>query len=163
MVNTITTPSIISFVDLEEKCIEVEGLVFIDASSRDKPWEKALTIIEEQGVAKASDFQEPFFVQTTGGRKDLIVFYNNENTIDFEKFSALRIDLCRRKHKEIGRICWTEDFLMNYQKQFQPMLEIFAGPGMDRINPTKGYVDENIQLVQLINDNDPYRARRAWE
>ncbi len=155
-----------------EQCDQKQGLVFLDASTRNNVWQKALDHFKIANVAQDRHFEKPFYIQTTGGRMDLVVFYkdkdnenndNNDTTIDFDRLVDVKLEMCRSHHKEIGRVCYSDDYISNYEKQHQSKKEIFGGVGIEMKHQQHGYTKDNIILCQMINDNDPKSVRKEWE
>lgn len=85
----------------------LDGLVFLGCGGEIDEWINGIIeILEKKSIATKTDFEEPYIIETTGGRTDLVFEFANKNKIDFGKLAIWRI--------KFGGCSWISDYVVNY-------------------------------------------------
>ncbi len=92
------------FQDLREL---FEGLVLLGCGGKLEEWETGvLGLLEEEKIATKDDFDEVFFIVTSGGRTDVVLPFKRQSKINIGKLAIWRL--------RFGNCSWVSDYLVNY-------------------------------------------------
>ena len=95
-----------TFADLDE---EKEGLVFFGCGGEIEDWVRGiLETIEKEEVAYKSDFAQPYFIETTGGRIDLVFPFAEGGGPHMHKLALFML--------RFGDASWISDYVVNYYR-----------------------------------------------
>lgn len=88
-----------------------EGLVFLGCGGSLQEWVDGVTqfLVEQEIIQSSADFDTPVYLETTGGRIDLVFPFAIENQINIGKLAVLRL--------QMKDCTWTSDYLNNYRGQ----------------------------------------------
>lgn len=117
------SPEKISFIDFKGKTQDqFEGLVFLGAGGDLDDWVRGVSSeLKKEGISieetEIEDmFTEAYELETTGGRTDLALVFNDEkHPFDIDKLVIWRL--------KFGECSWISDYLVNYEDQHSIMEE----------------------------------------
>lgn len=100
------------FVDLSKTG---EGMVFLGAGGDPKDWIKGISdFLKEKGASESGDpekiFQSYHLGTSTGGRKDLLMFFKENPDIIMSRLAILRLGM--------QGCSWLSDFVVNYANHY---------------------------------------------
>ncbi|ARF11277.1 hypothetical protein Klosneuvirus_1_134 [Klosneuvirus KNV1] len=86
---------------------KLEGLVCLGCGSDLHEWvDGVIGILEKEEIATKNDFKQPYSLETSGGRIDLVFEFAIDNQINIERLAIWRI--------RFGDCSWISDYVVNY-------------------------------------------------
>lgn len=103
-----------TFTELRENHRKDEALVLLGCGGESAEWFEGVTdLLENADIAKSDAFGPFYELETTGGRRDLVMIISGK--IDIGKLAIWRLSF--------GDCSWLSDYLMNYATQHECEVE----------------------------------------